>query len=186
TISRRSFKMNWIRELAKKHTFEVFPELYEQTIKKYDTVNGYTYATAFDALNIAHSNGVNIASGLENGTLRLITANERYALINLKKDEEKMTTLSVYLNESQIMELVEHVEINDYVEFMTMDEWNDLMTGESAIEIIESIDMDNFDTGDEYAVLAGSGYWNSSDDLEVILEPFLGDMLQEYLDNTLQ
>lgn len=178
--------MNWIRELAKKHTFEVFPELYEQTIKKYDTVNGYTYATAFDALNIAHSNGVNIAAGLEDGTLRLITANERYALINLKKDDEKMTNINVTLNESQIEELVEHVDINDYVEFMTMDEWNDLMTGESAIEIIESIDISDFDTGDEYAVLDGSGYWNSSDDLEEILEPFLDDMLQEYLDNTLQ
>src|SRR5699024_5391587 len=178
--------MNRIRELAKMHTFEVFPELYEQTIKKYGTVNGYTYATAFDALNIAHSNGVNIAAGLEDGTLRLITANERYALKNLKKDDEKMTNINVTLNESQIEELVEHVDINDYVEFMTMDEWNDYQSGTPATEILESIDISDFDTGDTYAVLSGSGYWNSSDDLEEILEPFLDDMLQEYLDNTLQ
>ena len=178
--------MDWIRELAKKHTFEVFPELYEQTLKKYDTVNGYTYASAFDALNIAHSNGVNISTGLENGTLRLITANERYALINLKKDDEKMTNINVTLNESQIEELVEHVDIYDYVEFMTMDEWNDYQSGTPATEIIESIDMNNFDPGDEYAVMDGLGYWVSADSLEEILEPFLDDILQEYLDTTLQ
>src|SRR5699024_1723657 len=177
--------MNWIRELAKNHTFEVFPELYEQTIKKYGTVNGYTYATAFDALNIAHSNGVNIAAGLEDGTLRLITANERYALINLKKDDEKMTNINVTLNESQLEELIQNVDITDYIDFMTMDEWNDLATGESAIEIIESIDISNFDTYDEYAVLDELGKWVSADSLAEILDPFLDDMLQEYLDNTL-
>src|SRR5699024_11120387 len=106
--------------------------------------------------------------------------------INLKKDDEKMTNINVTLNESQLEELIQNVDITDYIDFMTMDEWNDLATGESAIEIIESIDISNFDTYDEYAVLSGSGYWNSSDDLEEILEPFLDDMLQEYLDNTLQ
>src|SRR5699024_3012315 len=112
--------------------------------------------------------------------------NERYALINLKKDDEKMTTLLVYLNESQIEELVEHVDINDYVEFMTMDEWNDYQSDTPATEIIESIDMSNFDTYDEYAVLDELGKWVSADSLAEILEPFLDDMLQEYLDNTLQ
>src|SRR5699024_3496373 len=185
-LNGRNYKMDWIRELAKKHTFEVFPEIYEQTIKKYGTVNGYTYATAFDALNIAHSNGVNIAAGLEDGTLRLITANERYSLIKLKKDDEKMTNINITLNESQIEELVEHVDINDYVEFMTMDEWNDYQSGTPATEIIESIDMSNFDTCDTYAVLDGLGTWVSADSLAEILEPFLDDMLQEYLDNTLQ
>src|SRR5699024_9457738 len=178
--------MDWIRELAKKHTFEVFPELYEQTIKKYGTVNGYTYATAFDALNIAHLNGVNIAAGLEDGTLRLITANERYALINLKKDDEIMTTPLVYLNESQIEELVELVDINYYVEFMTMDEWNAFHSDTPATEILESIDISDFDTYDEYAVLDELGKWVSADSLAEILNPFLDDMLQEYLDNTLQ
>src|SRR5699024_10144126 len=109
----------------------------------------------------------------------VITANERYALINLKKDDEKMTTLLVYLNESQIEELVEHVDINDYVEFMTMDEWNDYQSGTTATEIIESIDMSNFDTCDTYAELDVLGSWVSADSLAEILEPFLDDMLQE-------
>ena len=94
--------------------------------------------------------------------------------------------LHVELNESQIEELVQNVEITDYIDFMTMDEWNDYMDGMQATEIIESIDMNNFDTCDAYAVLDGSGYWNSSDDLEEILEPYLADMLQEYLDGKLR
>ena len=97
-----------------------------------------------------------------------------------------MTKINVTLDESQIEELVQHVDITDYVDYLPMDEWNNLMTGESAIEIIESIDMNNFDPGDEYAVLDGAGYWMSSDSLEDILMPFLDDMLQDYLDGQLR
>ena len=118
--------------------------------------------------------------------LAMIESVEKQAFNNIKKDDKKMTNINVTLNETQIEELIQNVEITDYIDFMTMDEWNDLMTGETAIEIIESIDMNNFDTGDEYAVLDGSGYWNSSDDLEEILEPYLDDMLQEYLDGKLR
>ena len=177
--------MKWIRELADKYMIEVHPHTYEQKINEYGTFNGYAYASAFDALNIAHSNGINITKGLENRTLELITDNSRYALINLKKDDDKMTNINVTLNESQIEELVEHVEINDYVEFMTMDEWNDYQSGTPATEILESIDMYNFYPGDEYAVMDSLGTWVSADSLEEILMPYLDDMLQDYLDNNL-
>lgn len=176
---------DWIRELAEKHTFEVIPELYERNIAEYGTVNGYSYASAFDALNIAHANGINITAGLENGTLRLITANERFALINLKKDDKKMTTLHVELTEEQIEELIQNVETMNYVEYIHMIDWNDYMAGTPATEIIDSIDMLQFDTSDEYAVLDGHGRWVSSDSLEDIFSPFLDEMLQEYLDNNL-
>ena len=96
-----------------------------------------------------------------------------------------MTNINVTLNESQIEELVEHVEINDYVEFMTMDEWNDYQSGTPATEILESIDMYNFYPGDEYAVMDSLGTWVSADSLEEILEPYLDEMLQDYLDNNL-
>ena len=177
--------MKWIRELADKYMIEVHPYTYEQKINEYGTFNGYAYASAFDALNIAHLNGINITKGLENRTLELITDNSRYALINLKKDDDKMTNINVTLNESQIEELVEHVEINDYIEFMTMDEWNDYQSGTPATEILESIDMNNFYPGDEYAVMDSLGTWVSSDSLVEILEPYLDDMLQDYLDNNL-
>ena len=177
--------MKWIRELADKYMIEVHPYTYEQKINEYGTFNGYAYASAFDALNIAHSNGINITKGLENRTLELITDNSRYALINLKKDDDKMTNINVTLNESQIEELVEHVEINDYVEFMTMDEWNDYQSGTPATEILESIDMNNFYPGDEYAVMDSLGTWVSTDSLVEILEPYLDEMLQDYLDNNL-
>src|SRR5699024_12667545 len=72
-------------------------------------------------------------------------------------DALTISTLSVYLNESQIEELAEHVEINDYVEFMTMDEWNDYQSGTPATEILESIDISDFDTGDTYAVMDSLG-----------------------------
>ena len=177
--------MKWIRELADKYMIEVHPYTYEQKINEYGTFNGYAYASAFDALNIAHSNGINITKGLENRTLELITDNSRYALINLKKDDDKMTNINVTLNESQIEELVEHVEINDYIEFMTMDEWNDYQSGTPATEILESIDMNNFYPGDEYAVMDSLGTWVSTDSLVEILEPYLDEMLQDYLDNNL-
>lgn len=177
---------DWIRGLADKYTFEVIPELYERSLKEYGTVNGYSYASAFDALNIAHANGINITAGLENGTLRLITANERFALINLKKDDEKMTTLHVELTEDQIMELAQIVDIGDYVDFIPMIDWNGYMAGTPATEIIDSIDMNNFDTCDEYAVKDGLGQWVSSDSLGELLSPFLDEMLQDYLDNNLR
>lgn len=97
-----------------------------------------------------------------------------------------MTNINVTLTESQIEELVHHVDITDYVDYLPMIDWNDLMSSTPATEIIESIDMNNFDPGDEYAVMDSLGTWVSADSLEEILEPFLDDMLQEYLDNTLQ
>lgn len=95
-------------------------------------------------------------------------------------------SINVSLNETQIEELIQNVETYDYAEFLPMYDWNELMCGTPATEIIESIDMNNFDTCDEYAVLDGLGKWVSADSLAEIFEPFLDDMLQEYLDNTLQ
>lgn len=94
--------------------------------------------------------------------------------------------INVTLNEAQIEELMEYVEIVDYVDFMPMIDWNDRMSSTPATEIIESVDMHNFDTCDEYAVMDGLGTWVSADSLAEILEPFLDDMLQDYLDSTLQ
>ena len=94
--------------------------------------------------------------------------------------------INVTLNETQIEELIQNVETYDYAEFLPMTDWNDLMSGTPATEVIESIDMNNFDTYDEYAVLDGLGKWVSADSLAEIFEPFLDDMLQDYLDNTLQ
>lgn len=178
-------KMEWIRELEAKHLMEVHPYIYESNVDEFGTVNGYTYASGFDALNIAHSNGINVDAGLEDGTLKLITSNERYALIQLKKDDKKMMDINVTLTESQIEELVQNVEITDYVDYMHMIDWDDYMSSTPATEIIDSIDMNNFDTSDEYAVLDGLGKWVSSDDLQEILEPFLDEMLQDYLDSNL-
>lgn len=93
--------------------------------------------------------------------------------------------INVTLNETQIEELMQHVEIVDYVDFMPMIDWNDRMSSMPATEIIESVDMHNFDTCDEYAVMDGLGTWVSADSLAEILEPFLDDMLQDYLDCTL-
>lgn len=178
-------KMEWLRELEAKHLMQVHPHIYERNIEEFGTVNGYAYASAFDALNIAHSNGVNISAGLEDGSLKLITANERYALIQLKKDDKKMMEIIVTLTESQLEELVQNVEIVDYVDYMHMIDWNDYMNSMQATEIIDSIDMNNFDTSDEYAVLDGLGKWVSSDSLEEILEPFLPEMLQDYINSNL-
>lgn len=94
--------------------------------------------------------------------------------------------INVTLNEAQIEELVQHVDILDYVDYMPMIDWNDRMSSTPATEIIESVDMHNFDTCDEYAVLDGLGTWVSADSLAEIFEPFLDDMLQDYLDSTLQ
>lgn len=93
--------------------------------------------------------------------------------------------LSAMLTDSQIMELAQNVEITDYVEYMHMIDWNEYMNSSQATEIIDSIDPDHFDTSDEYAVLDGHGRWVSSDSLNEILEPFLDDMLQDYLDSNL-
>lgn len=96
-----------------------------------------------------------------------------------------MLIASVQLDDSQIEELILNVDISDHVQFMTMDEWNDYMDGMKATEIINSIDMNHFDTCDSYAVMDGHGSWVSSDDLQEILEPYLDEMLQEFIDNTL-
>lgn len=96
-----------------------------------------------------------------------------------------MFKASAQLNESQIEELMYNVDVSDCVEFKTMDEWNHYMDGMTATDIIDSIDINNFDTGDEYAVMDGLGQWYSSDSLMDILEPYLDEMLQEYIDNTL-
>ena len=96
-----------------------------------------------------------------------------------------MTKINVTLDESQIEELVQHVDITDYVDYMHMIDWNDRMSSLPATEIIDSVDMHNFDTCDEYAVLDCLGTWVSADSLQEILEPYLGDMLQDYLDSTL-
>lgn len=97
-----------------------------------------------------------------------------------------MTNINVTLTEAQIEELVQHVDILDYVDYLPMIDWNDLMSSTPATEIIERIDMNNFDPGDEYAVMDSLGTWVSADSLAEILEPFLDDMLQDYLDSTLQ
>lgn len=104
---------------------------------------------------------------------------------NQKKDDKKMMEINVTLTESQIEELVQNVEITDYVDYMHMIDWNDYMSSTPATEIIDSIDMNNFDTCDEYAVLDGLGKWVSSDSLEEILEPFIDEMLQDYIDSNL-
>ena len=97
-----------------------------------------------------------------------------------------MTNINVTLNELQIEELIHNVDIYNYVEYLTMDDWNDHMEGIPATEIIDRIDMNNFDTCDEYAVLDGLNKWVTADSLVDIFEPYLDEMLQEYLDNTLQ
>lgn len=177
--------MKWIRELADKYMIEVHPYTYEQKINENGTFNGYAYASAFDALNIAHSNGINITKGLENRTLELITDNSRYALINLKKDDKKMVEINVNLTALQLEELIQNVIISEYVEYLHMSDWDDSMTGESALEIIDSIDANQFDTSDRYAVVDGRGLWVSSDSLVEILEPFLEEIMQEYIDDNL-
>ena len=179
--------MKWIRELADKYMIEVHPYTYEQKINENGTFNGYAYASSFDALNIAHSNGINITKGLENRTLELITDNSRYALINLKKDDGKIMEITVTLNDGQIMELLQNVNSLDYVDFMYMEDWAEQMdvSGTSALEILNSVNFDNFDTNDKYVVSEGLGQWISSDSLHEILEPYLDEMLQDYLDNNL-
>lgn|SRR5699024_2204779 len=179
--------MNWIRELADKYMIELHPYTYEQKINENGTFNGYAYASAFDALNIAHSNGINITKGLENRTLELITDNSRYALINLKKDDGEIMEITVTLNDGQIMELLQNVNSLDYVDFMSMEDWEEHMnlSGMSALEILDSVDFDSFYTSDKYVVSEGLGKWISSDSLQEILEPYLDDMLQDYIDNNL-
>ena len=117
--------------------------------------------------------------------LAMIESVEKNALNNIKKDDKKMMNINVTLTESQLEELVQNVEIVDYVDYMHMIDWNDYMSSTPATEVIDSIDMNNFDTCDEYAVLDGLGKWVSSDSLEEILEPFLPEMLQDYLDSNL-
>ena len=179
--------MKWIRELADKYMIEVHPYTYEQKINENGTFNGYAYASAFDALNIAHSNGINITKGLENRTLELITDNSRYALINLKKDDGKIMEITVTLNDGQIRELLQNVNRLDYVDFMYMGDWVEHMdvSGMSALEILNSVNFDSFDTNDKYVVSEGLGKWISSNSLHEILEPYLDEMLQDYLDNNL-
>ena len=179
--------MNWIRELADKYMIEVHPHTYEQKINENGTFNGYAYASSFDALNIAHLNGINITKGLENRTLELITDNSRYALINLKKDDGKIMEITVTLNDGQIMELLQNVNSLDYVDFMFMEDWDEQMnvSGLSALEILNSVNFDSFDTSDKYVVSDGLDKWISSDSLHEILEPYLDDMLQDYIDNNL-
>ena len=96
-----------------------------------------------------------------------------------------MVEINVNLTALQLEELIQNVIITEYVEYLHMPDWNDSMTGESALEIIDSIDADQFDTSDRYAVVDGRGLWVSSDSLEEILEPYLDEMLQEYIDNNL-
>ena len=179
--------MKWIRELADKYMIEVHPHTYEQKINEYGTFNGYAYASAFDALNIAHSNGINITKGLENRTLELITDNSRYALINLKKDDGKIMEITVTLNDGQIMELLQNVNSLDYVDFMYMEDWAEQMdvSGMSALGILNSVNFDSFDTNDKYVISEVLGQWSSSNSLHEILEPYLDEMLQDYLDNNL-
>ena len=97
-----------------------------------------------------------------------------------------MININVTLDELQIEELVHHVDITDYVDYLPMIDWNDRMSSTPATEIIESVDMHNFDTCDEYAVMDCLGTWISADSLEEVLMPYLDVMLQDYLDSTLQ
>ena len=99
-----------------------------------------------------------------------------------------MIEANVNLNEAQIEELIQNVNIFDYVDYQPMEDWDDYMntSGATAIEIIDSIDKEHFDTSDKFAVIDGTGYWVSTNSLEEILEPFIDDMLQDYLDSTLQ
>lgn len=104
---------------------------------------------------------------------------------NQKKDDKKMIIASVQLDDSQIEELLHHVDVSDYVTFFTMDEWDDFMDGIQATEIIDSTGGNYFNTADVYAVEDSIGNWYSTDSLEEILEPYLDEMLQEFIDNTL-
>ena len=96
-----------------------------------------------------------------------------------------MVEIKITLNESQIAELIHNVDVNDYEEFLTMDEWNDYMQDLQPTEIIDSTGGNYFNTSDEYAVMDGLGHWYSSSSLEEIFEPHLEEMLQEYLDGRL-
>lgn len=113
-----------------------------------------------------------------------VTTVEKQALKTKKEDGKKME-INVTLNESQIAELIHNVDVNDYEEFLTMDEWNDYMQDLQPTEIIDSTGGNYFNTSDEYAVMDGSGHWYSSSSLEEIFEPHLEEMLQDYIDSNL-
>ena len=98
-----------------------------------------------------------------------------------------MMEINVTLNESQLEKLVHNVDIDDYVEFMFMEDWDEQMnvSGMSALEILDSVEFDSFDTRDKYVISEGLGKWISSNSLHEILEPYLDDMLQDHIDNNL-
>lgn len=96
-----------------------------------------------------------------------------------------MALFTVNLTKTQIEELVQNVEPDDYVEYVLMADFNDYMAGIPALDILADVDHDNFDQFDEYAVKDGHGFWVSADSLAEIFEPYLDEMLQDYLDNTL-
>ena len=95
--------------------------------------------------------------------------------------------ITVTLNDGQIMELLQNVNSLDYVDFMFMEDWVEQMdvSGMSALEILNSVNFDSFDTSDKYVLSEGLDKWISSDSLQEILEPYLDDMLQDYLDSNL-
>ena len=95
--------------------------------------------------------------------------------------------ITVTLNEEQIMSLLQNVNSLDYVDFMFMEDWDEQMnvSGMSALEILGSVEFDSFDTSDKYVLSDGLDKWISSDSLHEILEPYLDDMLQDYIDNNL-
>ena len=98
-----------------------------------------------------------------------------------------MVEINVNLTALQLEELIQNVNIFDYVEYQPMEDWDDYMdmSGATAIEIIDSIDKEHFNTSDRYAVVDGRGLWVSSDSLVEILEPFLEEIMQEYIDYNL-
>lgn len=97
-----------------------------------------------------------------------------------------MLEINITLTETQIEELIQNVDIYDYAEFLPMMDWNDHMNGVPATEVIDRIDMNNFDTCDEYAVLDGLSKWVSADSLADIFAPYIDEMLQDYLDGKLR
>ena len=85
------------------------------------------------------------------------------------------------------MSLLQNVNSLDYVDFMFMEDWDEQMnvSGMSALEILGSVEFDSFNTSDKYVLSYGLDKWISSDSLHDILEPYLDDMLQDYIDNNL-
>lgn len=84
------------------------------------------------------------------------------------------------LTESQLEQLLTCVDVSGYVQYMSMDEWDEYMDGTPATEIIDII-SGSFYTGDAFAYMDGGGLWNSADDLEEILEPYIEDIFNDYL-----